>query len=417
MPVKKQKCWRYTSGPVGYHVTVQERTLGGPVYVYWYDVKIRGRRKRSRGYHVRDAAGELIQAHVNRAQQEANELSTRLMQGDAPTGPVTLGRLFALFRREGFAEHSPHHRLETERQIELWLNYLGADFVVAQFGAREWRAFIRDRRAGRIDPRGRRVDDPAGQKPVRDRVVGKALIVLRQACRLSTRCRVKGGGFVLDTDPTAGLPIPNEKNPRRPAADAERLERLLAVADRVSMYGPDGQRVRSYLRELLTLAADTGRRISSILALRWSDWDAEAQKPYGAISWRAEHDKIGRDWVTPVTPAVRTALEGLRTERQTVGDVQIFADPRHPGRAVTRHQATGWLRRAEELANLEHLRGGAWHMFRRSWASQRKHLSPTDVAYTGGWKDTTTLLKCYQQPDDKTIEQVVLGGRQLRMVR
>jgi integrase len=182
------------------------------------------------------------------------------------------------------------------------------------------------------------------------------------------------------------------------------------------MYGTDGRRVRSYLRELLTLAADTGRRISSILALRWSDWDPEA-KPYCAISWRAEHDKIGRDWVTPVTPAVRTALEALRMERQTVGDVHIFADPRTPDRPVTRHQATGWLRRAEELANLEHLRGGAWHMFRRSWASERKHLSPKDVAYAGGWKDTTTLLKCYQQPDEETVEQVVLGGRPLRMVR
>ena len=41
----------------------------------------------------------------------------------------------------------------------------------------------------------------------------------------------------------------------------------------------------------------------------------------------------------------------------------------------------------------------------------------TDVAFAGGWTDTTTLLRCYQQPDPETIEQVVMGRRHLRMVR
>ena len=84
---------------------------------------------------------------------------------------------------------------------------------------------------------------------------------------------------------------------------------------------------------------------------------------------------------------------------------------------MTRYAATSWLRRAEWLAGLEHMPGGAWHAFRRAWASKRKHLSVTDVAHAGGWKDTATLLRCYQHPDPDTIEQVVLGGRELRMVR
>ena len=84
---------------------------------------------------------------------------------------------------------------------------------------------------------------------------------------------------------------------------------------------------------------------------------------------------------------------------------------------MTRHVAAFWLHQAERLAKLEPLKGGVWHPFRRAWASKRKHLSLKDVAYAGGWKDTGTLLKCYQQPDPDTIEEVVLSPRVLALSR
>jgi len=118
-----------------------------------------------------------------------------------------------------------------------------------------------------------------------------------------------------------------------------------------------------------------------------------------------------------VTQDVSEALEQLRREHPGVGEGLIFANPKHPGSAVTRQQVASWLRCAEELAGIEHLPGGGWHAFRRAWASKRKYLSVKDGAYAGGWKDTTTLLKCYQQPDPETVERVILGARQLRMAR
>jgi hypothetical protein len=36
-----------------------------------------------------------------------------------------------------------------------------------------------------------------------------------------------------------------------------------------------------------------------------------------------------------------------------------------------------------------------------------------DVAAAGGWRDTTTLLKSYQQVDDETLVQVVLEAPKL----
>ncbi len=55
-----------------------------------------------------------------------------------------------------------------------------------------------------------------------------------------------------------------------------------------------------------------------------------------------------------------------------------------------------------------------WSPFRRKWAMERKGLELRDVAYAGGWKDPTTLLKVYQQPDPETLERVVSERRKLR---
>jgi hypothetical protein len=86
----------------------------------------------------------------------------------------------------------------------------------------------------------------------------------------------------------------------------------------------------------------------------------------------------------------------------------MFAAPNDPGTSVSVQIATDWVRRAERLAELGLLPGGAWHPFRRRWATERKHLSPTDVAAVGGWIDITTLRKCYQMADEATMEAVVL---------
>ena len=128
-------------------------------------------------------------------------------------------------------------------------------------------------------------------------------------------------------------------------------------------------------------------------------------------------DKIGRDWIAPVTPEVRKCLIRLHKESAAVGDTVLFPVPSDPERPITRHAATSWLRQAEKLAGVKHQLGGAWHAFRRSWASQRKHLSIKDVCAVGGWLDSSTLLRCYQHADQETMERVVLGGRKLSMVR
>ncbi len=51
--------------------------------------------------------------------------------------------------------------------------------------------------------------------------------------------------------------------------------------------------------------------------------------------------------------------------------------------------------------------GSLWHAYRRKWGSERKHLPDVDVAAAGGWKDTVSLKRAYQQADADTILSVV----------
>ena len=46
--------------------------------------------------------------------------------------------------------------------------------------------------------------------------------------------------------------------------------------------------------------------------------------------------------------------------------------------------------------------------------SERKHLPDADVAAAGGWKDTVSLKRAYQQGHADTILSVVLSGGELR---
>jgi hypothetical protein len=83
---------------------------------------------------------------------------------------------------------------------------------------------------------------------------------------------------------------------------------------------------------------------------------------------------------------------------------------------MDRHLFDRWLAHAERKAKLPKLAGGLWHPYRRKWATERKHLSITDVAAAGGWQDTATLLTCYQQPTNDALLAVMSEERKVRDV-
>lgn len=205
----------------------------------------------------------------------------------------------------------------------------------------------------------------------------------------------------------------------RPVATTDRYDSIRAVSDRVLMelrWGGKPVRQRSYLSELLDIAQGTGRRITAIAALRFQDLRMEQtpQAPYGAIRWPQDSDKEGKEWLAPIGPKVRAALERVLRDRPGIGTAFLFPCPTDPARPLQYTRARAWLLEAERLANLPKQRGSLFHAFRRGWATSRKHLPVTDVAAAGGWKSTATIQRCYQQPDEATMLSVVLGGAELR---
>lgn len=90
---------------------------------------------------------------------------------------------------------------------------------------------------------------------------------------------------------------------------------------------------------------------------------------------------------------------------------RLLSPPEDP---VSRHLASKWLVAVEELTGLERTKGSRWQAYRRKWATERKHLPDVDVAAAGGGASQEALNRSYQQADQDTMLQVVLGAGQLR---
>lgn len=403
---RKSKCWRWSAGSYGNTVIVFERRPGGSLYL---GVPRGG----EQGGYVMMSLG-----HTDRdaAMQQAMETAAKRQAGEGRKGPLTVGAMFGLYLRSVQGVQCHRHNLDVQRATEMWCRHLGSDFKVERFCLTDWETFTKLRASGELDANGHIVTDPEKREPVGPRTVARDLKVFRAACRRATAERTPSHDFLLAADPTRGLAVPVERNPKRPVCDSDRFDALMAVADQVQMrpgIGRDQHWEPSYLRTLLRLGGDCGRRISSIRALRWSDWHPEMGK-HGKLFWRAESDKVKRDWYSPVTLEVRQELERFRRERPALGNALMFPAPNNQDRPVSYKVVLDWLRRAEALAGLDPLPRGAYHALRRGWATARKHLPLTDLAAVGGWVDTVTLSRCYCQTDEETQEQVISSPRRIQ---
>ena len=421
-----------TVGRRGSTVRIQEETVGGQVILLAAeDPKVSGYSYRENlGFQVRDERGRLLKGAAERARKIAAEKSMLRVQGkkladvaaaedEAAAAEAaddrTVAEVFDLYR----AEELPHRNIsdvreeEIERSMGVWEGFLGPDFPLADFARGDWERFTRDRMSGALDSDGHVVTDFDARKPVSAATARLDLQGLRQVCRWAATWRIGRREFLLPLDPTAGLEMPEVGKSHRAAYDDAEVEALLGVADKIKWgHGKDESRERAPFRELLVLAADTGRRIGAIVSLRCADWVPD-EGSFGTLVWRAENDKMKTDWRSPVTPRVRETLEAWRKENPGIGEAWMFPALESDGH-VRVDQAGRWLAEAETEAGVEHVKFRGWHGLRRRWATKRKGLPAQDVAAAGGWRDVQVLQSVYQQTDPDTLERVVLGGAGLR---
>lgn len=256
------------------------------------------------------------------------------------------------------------------------------------------------------------------REPVKPGTVAADLSWLRSVVRWACAWRDEHGKVLMERDSTAGLELPVDKNIARPVATTDRYRKLREHSDKVTMEILEGGKkvqVRTYLTELLDLAFHTGRRIGAILGIQYADLHLNAG-PHGAVTWRADTDKMGKAWTAPINKDARAAIDRVLADRPGIGAAYLFPSPRNPEQAVSKDLASAWLEKCERLAELPHLKQGLWHPFRRSWATARKGLPVQDVMAVGGWTDPSCLTTIYQQPDVDTMVRVANEAAEVREV-
>jgi integrase len=413
---KGRKLWRHVEGRRPHRVVVRERKLEGSLYIGIWDPTLRNgngdTRWESLGHSDRAAA-----------KIEAAEEHAKLVRGeaDARVGRLTWARLFALYLERRTPQKTARTQADDHRRVEAFTRFLHRDQEVTRITRARWEEFIALRRSGAIDARGN-VVSKEDRHPVRDRVLEADLRWLLAVLNWATTWQDSAGRYLLVANPARGFEVPREVNPRRPVAMRERYEALRAVSDQVMMEIGRGKRrraVRSYLSEMLDLAVWTGRRLSAIRCLRYSDLNLErtAATPFGAITWPAETDKEGILWKdVQLYLGAREAIDRILRERPGKGDDYLFPAPRDASQPVSRNLPDKWLREAERMAGLKPQNGSLWHAFRRMAAMEHKGLPVKDVMRLLGWSDRRSLDRCYEHADTATTLDVMAQRRPLREV-
>jgi hypothetical protein len=111
--------------------------------------------------------------------------------------------------------------------------------------------------------------------------------------------------------------------------------------------------------------------------------------------------------IAPISADAKDALETYLRGRLRVVDTPLFHATNDQSSAVHKVLAGYWMKSAEKKAKLVHVERGGWHMLRRLWSSERRHLPDVDVAAAGCWRSTRVMRESYQHADGETVLSVV----------
>ena len=404
MTRSKKHNWSFSAGNYLGRVRVFESQPGGIIYGETRD--------RSLACGTRSIS--LRHRDKEKAVRWAKEQAAKLVSGEEIERTPTLARVLALYLQHQTPNKSIAEQKADERRTKMWVRTLGSSKDLSKLSMHEWQNFTAGRRSGTIDSDGLPVASDE-RKAVRDGTVAGDLTFLISVINWACKWR-EADRYLMLENPARGYPVPVEKNPRRPLVTAERFQKVRAVADQVRMVRGHGNLRRelpTFLGQVLDLSWYTGRRISAILALRFEDLKL-SDGPHGSILWPASSDKMGKEWLVPLSPEARQSIDSILAERPGIGKGFLFPSFTCEGEPVRQDAVALWLRSAEILAGVPKQDGSLFHAYRRGWATSRKFFPLVDVAATGGWSDTATLLKCYQQADSETMYRVASEPAKLR---
>jgi integrase len=370
---------------------------------------------------TRQDVRSLKHADRAKAERQARDLCAALAEArftGADVGSrLTLAKLFRLYFEKRGPILPASRRAFAESRAALYRECWGAGKIVADIGQTEVDLYSDQRRRGVLVPQGMASWNRKSYA-VRDGTLDSDFRWLSSVFNWAKKHKV-GTKRLISDNPLDDAEWPKEKNVRRPIASHTRFLRTLEHVDAI-----DGE---GRLRCILTLARYTGRRemavcrltadallltqdrIATRLAELGRDEGLAAHMPHGAIHWRGELDKEGVERVTPLAAPARAALDEYLRRHKLIGAAPLFPAPLKAEESISRNTATAWLLRAERHAKLPKLAGGAWHPYRRLWASERAELPDVAVAEAGGWKDPKVMLESYQRANPALLLAAVEG--------
>jgi integrase len=439
----KKKYWSYSAGERPNTVLVFERTKGGVLYAKVWDASIGDQTKLSLGHRDREAA-------IKYAEEEAEKLRAGAI---SLVAAPTIGYVTMQYLVHRTPKKKPSVQQADRRSVTMWRRFLGAGKRCGDLGPAEWDSFINMRSSGAIDSRGEPVKEGLNpltnqpyRVPVEPRTVDADLVFMNAVLNWATTWKLNGRPL-LKSNPWGGqaagvkraLERPQTLDPKRPVATYDRFLKVRAAAERILMEvrkgeagahlvevgraqyrhgeGPVNKWMKSsYLPELLDLVEDTGRRITAVCRLWYSDFIREGGK-VTQIRWRPI--KGSKVQIVPIGERAQAAIARILEQRPGIGDRPVFPaarirDKQQKELPIDRHLARDWLEKAEILAGVGHLDGGDWHPYRRKWAIERKHHPTADVMEGGGWEDERSLKTSYQLADRETVLAVMNEPRKLR---
>lgn len=369
-------------------VRVSEFIPGGPLHYFWMENK----KQRSKAVKARRRD---LGASETAQRKEAKRLGKLFIEDLAEARaagtkkseqPMTLARLADRYATEGLKKGSAAYRRDILAAVHRVVAALDPNLLVTDVKPSHLTRYISVREA-----EGRKV---AGRRD---------LVALRKACKWAE------GDELLAVNPMSKPAVKdamsdNRSDVSRPFYTPEEVTKLLAAIPRMKSEHPA-------FKVLVELAWHTGRRIGALLALRWEDVHLApiADSEDGRVTWYAgvKADKKKRQQTTDLNVHAHAALFAWRM-RCSDPTGYLFPARGDTSQPMGRTAPKKWLAEAERLAGLQHQSHGGWHMFRRGWATARKNYPVQDVMAAGGWKDASTVQRCYQHATSEETRRVSL---------
>ena len=436
---KKSERWSYKAGKKGANrVRVFEDPKRG-ILAEYYEPQSGGlgpvKKRIVLGWITREAA-----------EAKARELADAFSAfGDPDSASLSLGSLFDIYQVEVTPIKGAVKRTHDAACMELFARFFLADLkggAHARAAAalrrrgqqgfrwadacpiqpqainrRHWDRFIRERSAGTIAPLGARtvkIGEELRYPPVGPRVIGYDLQFLRAVLNWATVAGEDRGPF-LERSPVAGLKIPRNENPERPALFEEEYQGMLAAIPETGL-----RKRRRGTSEAVPTAAELARRRlqlvllngqghrgASIRHLQWTDFELQR----GRVRWAAEYDKQRREHWTTLSAAEVEEIRACRAAVGEIGSRWVFPSPVDPSRPMGRTLFRKWFQEAAGRVGANRPRVGP-HSMRRKAATEMGDEDAAAAAAALGMS-VITYLTIYKQPNEERQRQVQRSRRPL----